>query len=137
MFSGKKNSVVSKIIFGRFLPKFWALFEKVAGRTLKWVAGHTPNSPDIFFDIERVSRAILDVWRASNSFTVNILIFFILIFVSTFFLWENPAKMKENFGWIYNGILFSFQKEESNISILCKFQIHVEQSILVAEKLLP
>jgi len=45
--------------------------------------------------------------------------------------------MNKNFGWIYNGILFSFQKEESNISILCKFQIYVEQSIFVVEKRLP
>ena len=43
-------------IFWHFLTKFWALFEKVAGHTMKWVAGHTPNSPDIFFNIERVSH---------------------------------------------------------------------------------
>ena len=45
--------------------------------------------------------------------------------------------MNKNFGWIYNGIWFSFQNEESNISILSKFQINIEQSIFVVEKRLP
>ena len=58
-------------------------------------------------------------------------------FFSNFFLWENPAKMMENFGWIYNGILFSFQKEKFKISILCKFEIYVKQSIFVVESCLP
>jgi len=43
----------------------------------------------------------------------------------------------ENFGWIYNGILYSFQKEKFNISILCEFQIYVKQSIFVVKKRLP
>ena len=42
--------------FGPFWSKFWALFKKVAGRSMYIVAGGTPNSRDIFFDIERVSH---------------------------------------------------------------------------------
>ena len=40
--------------FGAFWSKFWAVSKKVAGRSIYTVAGGTPNSRDIFFDIERV-----------------------------------------------------------------------------------
>ena len=46
-------------ILGHFLTKFWALFEKVAGHTMKWVAGHTPNSPDIFLISKEYPTTIL------------------------------------------------------------------------------
>ena len=63
-------------IFGRFLPKFLAVFEKVAGRTMSWAAGHTPDSPDIFLISKEYFTTILDVGEASKSFNVNIPKFF-------------------------------------------------------------
>ena len=42
--------------FGPFWSKFWAVSKKVAGRSIYTVAGGTPNSRDIFFDIIIVSH---------------------------------------------------------------------------------
>ena len=42
--------------FGPFWSKFWAVSKKVAGRSIYTVAGDTPNSPDIFFNIKIVSH---------------------------------------------------------------------------------
>ena len=117
------------------MPKFLAQFLN------KWPAVLRTGWPDILQTLgasrvisKEYPTIILDVGETLKRFNVNSRIFFTLIFSLIFFLWENPAKMMENFGWIYNGILFSFQKDESNISILCKFQIYVEQSIFVVEK---
>ena len=79
----------------------------------------------------------MDVGESSQSFNVNFRNFFDPHFFTIFFPVVNPAKMNKKFGWIYNGILFSFQKEKFKISILCKFQIYVEQLIFVVEKRLP
>ena len=85
-------------IFWHFLTKFWALFEKVAG--------HTPNSPDIFLISKEYPTTILDVREASKSFNVNIPIFFYPRFSGYFFPVDEPAFFFMKF-WLEKQHVFS------------------------------
>ena len=59
--------------FGPFWSKFWAVSKKVAGRSIYTVAGGTPNSQDIFFDIERIFHNNIGCQGGgSKSFNINI-----------------------------------------------------------------
>ena len=81
-------------IFWHFLAKFWALFEKTAGRSTCIVAGHTPHSRGINFYIERVSHNNIGRRGVPKTFWRKKQIFFwtsfFLIFSSEIFLWTNP-----------------------------------------------
>ena len=116
--------------FWHFLTKFWALFEKVAGHTMKWVAGYNPNSPDIFLTSKEYPTTILDVREASKSFNFNIPIFFTPIFVAIFFLWTNPNFFSWNFGWIYNGIFLHLKKRNLILSICVNFKFMYSNQFL-------
>ena len=87
-------------IFGHFLAKFLALFEKAAGRGRCIVAGHTPNSRGINIYIERASHNNIGCLGVSKNFWRKKGIFFWTSFFFTFsseiFLWTNPHFFSKN-----------------------------------------
>ena len=91
---------VPGFIFGRFLPKFLAVFEKESGHTVSCGARNTPKSPDIVLIPKDYPTTILDVRELSKSFCVNSRKIFDIDFSSNFFPMKKPSQKHQNFNFI-------------------------------------